>query len=171
MCKGVKYDGKKYITSSKNKIPDKSKLIFDNLLRNKIIFNNKPPPFINKNITHEEWIKLKKESNNINDMYFDCNNDTIKNLYSNKGCYYIQISDKGLYHLGEDICNFNVPEFICEQEIRIRTKVHSKKTVKGFCNLSVTMSCKPKCIKNLKTSSYSLDIIGNLPINLIYQLI
>jgi len=41
-------------------------------------------------------------------MYFDCPNDTIKKLYSNKGCYYIQISDKGLYHLGVNLNFFEI---------------------------------------------------------------
>ena len=50
-------------------------------------------------------------------MYsINCPNDTIKKLYSEKDCNYIQISNKGLYHLGNDICEFNVAEFICEQQ-------------------------------------------------------
>jgi hypothetical protein len=121
-----------------------------------------------RNITHEEWIKIKKETNDYNDIYIDCPNDTIKNLYKEKNCFYIQISEYGLYHLGNDICNFNVPEFICDQHLRIRTKIHSKKNNNGFCNLSVTVACKPKNIKKLQKSKYSLDNIQNLPKNLIY---
>ena len=82
-------------------------------------------------------------------MYIDCPDDTIKQLYSKKGCAYIQISDKGLYSLGNDICEFNVPEFICEQQLRIRTKIHTRKNNKGFCKLSVNIACLPKNIKNL----------------------
>ena len=163
------YDNNKYIPTKNNKISNKSKEIFNDLLKDKQIFNNKIPPFYNKKITHEEWLEFKKKSTDFNDMYFDCPDDTIKKLYSNKGCYYIQISDKGLYHLGEDICNFNVPEFLCEQEIRIRTKIHSKKTSKGYCQLSIMMSCKPKYIMQLKPSLYSLDKINILPSNLIYS--
>ena len=106
--------------------------------------------------------------NDFNDIYIDCPNDTIKKLYSEKGCNYIQISNKGLYYLENDICEFNVPEFICERQLIIRTKIHTRKNVKGFCKLSVIISCQPKNIKNLLDSNYSLDDISKLPINLSY---
>lgn len=160
---------KKWEGSPKNKIPEKSKNIFEDLIKNITLFNGKIPIFIEKNISHEEWIKMKKESNDFNDMYIDCPNDTILNLYKKKGCNYIQISEKGLYHLGEDICKFDVPLFICEQEVRIRTKIHKKRNTKGFCKLSVMLSCKPKYIKKLENSKYSLDTISKLPINLVYS--
>jgi hypothetical protein len=109
-----------------------------------------------KDITHEEWVKTKKETTDYNDIYIDCPNDTIMKLYSEKYCSYIQISEKGLYHLGNDICDFKVPAFICEQRLRVRTKIHEKKKNKnGFCKLSVTIACQPKKIKNLINSEYS----------------
>jgi hypothetical protein len=167
----LKYDNlnNKWIGSNNNKIPNNSKKIFEDIIQDTVLFNGKIPPFINNKITHEEWIKIKKETTDYNDIYISCPNDTIKNLYNNKGCYYIQVSDKGLYHLGNDICNFNVPEFICEQHLRIRTKIHSKKDNNGFCNLSITISCKPINLNNLKNSLFSLDNIDKLPINLLYQ--
>ena len=76
---------------------------------------------------------------------------------------------KGLYHLGNDICDFKVPIFICKQRLRIRTKIHEKKNTKGFCKLSVTIACQPKNINNLINSEYSLDDQIKLPINLIYN--
>jgi hypothetical protein len=169
----LKYDDKlkRWIGSSKNKIPEKSKQIFETLLIEKTIFNDKIPPFMLKDITHEEWIQIKQQTKDFNDIYINCPNNTIKKLYYEKGCYYIQISNKGLYHLGNDICNFNVPEFICEQQLRIRTKIHTKKNNKGFCKLSVTIACQPKNIKKLVNSNYSLDNILLLPTNLIYTLI
>lgn len=151
--------------SKKNKIPNKSKKIFEELINGKILFNGKIPPFVNTNITHNDWINIKKESVDFNDMYMDCPHDTIKRLYREKGCYYIQISEKGLYHLGEDICGFNVPEFICPQHIRLRTKIHTRKNNKGFCNLSITISCKPVNIKEIIESPYSID---KLPEKLVY---
>jgi hypothetical protein len=154
--------------SCKNKIPEKSKILFEELIKNINLFNNKIPPFMLRDITHDEWIKIKKETIDYNDAYINCPNDTIKKLYREKGCYYIQISKKGLYHLGCDICEFNVPEFICEQQLRIRTKIHTRKNSKGFCKLSVTVACQPKNIKNLTQSNYSLDTIEKLPKNLIY---
>lgn len=166
----IKYDSinKKWISGFKNKIPISSKNIFEELILNTQLFNGIIPPFMIKNITHEEWILIKKENTNFKDIYLECPNDTIKRLYKEKGCVYIQVSDKGLYHLGNDSCGFNVPEFICEQQLRVRTKIHTKKNSKGFCKISVTVSCQPKNIKNLSSSPFSLDDISKLPENLIY---
>ena len=166
----LKYDNinKKWIGGHKNKIPESSKEIFDNLLQNNILFNGKIPHFITNNITHKEWIEIKRNTNDFNDCYIECPNDTIKKLYCNKGCSYIQISNKGLYHLGNDVCGFKVPEFICDQHLRIRTKIHKKQNTDGFCVLSITISCKPKCIKNLVKSEYSLDDERKLPTNLLF---
>lgn len=161
-------DTNKWIGSMKNKIPDNSKIIFENLISGTILFNGNIPQFILKNITHDEWIIIKKNTNDFIDTYIDCPDNTIKNLYSEKGCYYIQISNKGLYHLGNDICNFKVPEFICEQQLRIRIKIHTKKNNKGYCNMSVIVACQPKNIKNLINSNYSLDNYNKLPPNLVY---
>ena len=166
----LKYDSisEKWIGSLKNKIPEKSKKIFEELISTTTLFNGKIPTFMLKDITHKEWLQIKKETNDFNDFYLDCPNDTIKKLYSEKGCFYIQISDKGLYHLGNDVCDFNVPEFICEQQLRIRTKIHTRNNSKGFCKLSVTISCQPKNIKDLSKSNYSLDNSLKLPKNLLY---
>ena len=123
-----------------------------------------------QNITHEEWIKIKNETNDYDDMYIGCPDDTIMRLYSQKGCSYIQISDKGLYHLGNDICNFNVPLFVCNQQLRVRTKIHTRKNNKGFCDLSVTIACQPMNIKDFTSSCYSLDNIMKLPPTLNWSL-
>lgn len=163
------YESEKWVGSSKNKIPKKSKNIFEELIADTILFNGKIPPYMLKDITHEEWLQVKKDTTDYNDMYLECPNDTIKKLYGEKGCFYIQISDKGLYHLGNDICDFNVPEFICEQQLRIRTKIHTTKNINGFCKLSVTASCQPKNINNLAKSSFSLDDSSKIPINLLYS--
>ncbi len=167
----IKYNNelKKWIGSLNNKIPVESKKIFENLIDNLIIFNGKIPPFFEKNITHNEWKEIKNKTNDYNDSYIDCPNDTIKKLYSSKGCKYIQISELGLYHLGNDICNFEVPEFVCDQKIRIRTKIHSKCDKNGYCKLSVSISPKPTHIKNLIKSNYSLDDKNKIPKNLIYK--
>jgi hypothetical protein len=165
----LKFDNinNKWIGSLNNKIPEYSKNIFENLVSSVKLFNGKIPPFMINDITHDEWLKIKKETTDFNDIYINCPNDTIKKIYSEKGCKYIQISNKGLYHLGNDICDFKVPEFICEQQLRIRTKIHTKKNNKGYCKISVTVACQPKNIKNLINSKYSLDDYKKLPINLI----
>ena len=125
----LKYDNinKKWIGSTKSKIPEASKNIFENIISTITLFNGNIPPFMQKDITHEEWIKIKNETTDYNDIYIDCHNDTIMKLYNEKGCSYIQISEKGLYHLGNDICDFKVSIFIYEQRLRIRTKIHEKK--------------------------------------------
>jgi hypothetical protein len=163
------YD-KKWSGGSKNKIPNESKQIFEDILSNVVLFNGKIPPFLTKKITHDEWLAIKNDANDYNDVYIDCPLNTIQRLYSHKQCAYIQISNKGLYHLGNDICQFNVPPFVCEQQLRIRTKIHTRKNKQGFCNLSVTVACQPKNIHNLIASEYSLDDRNRLPNNLIYCL-
>ena len=166
----LKYDycSEKWKGCLKNKIPEKSKKIFEELISSVVLFNGKIPPFMLNDITYNEWLQIKNKTNDFNDIYLECPNDTIKNLYYEKGCFYIQISNKGLYHLGNDICKFNVPEFICEQQLRVRTKIHTTKNSKGFSKLSVTISCQPKNIKHLSQSNYSLDDTSKLPKNLLF---
>jgi len=68
----------------------------------------------------------------MNDQYIDIPSDIISRLYKAKLCNYIQISNGyGLYHLGDNVCNFDVPLFNIEQQIRIRTKIHTRKNKKG----------------------------------------
>ena len=167
----LKYDDtdKKWIGSKRNKIPEASKTVFEDLISTLTLFNGKIPPFMLKNITHEEWVKIKRETTDFNDVYIDCPSDTIMKLYGKKGCSYIQISDKGLYHLGNDICDFKVPAFVCDQQLRVRTKIHKRKNKNGFCDLSVTVACQPKNINNLVSSEYSLDNRTKLPTNLVYD--
>lgn len=145
------------------------KMIFHNLIQHQNLYMGAIPPFLEKNITHEEWINIKKNSNLWNDIYFDIPSDTIQKLYSAKGCHYIQISNYGLYHLGNDICNFGVPYFKVEQQLRIRTKVHQSANKEGFCKLSVMMAAKPVRLTTLKGSPYSLDNINKLPSSLAYD--
>ncbi len=167
----LKYDidKKLWFPSYRNNSHVNSKHIFNKCVGsiNNKIFNGNIPDFCFRQITHEEWIKIKTNTNDFNDQYFNCSNDAISKLYLSKGCHYIQISNKGLYKLKNDINNFNVPLFNCEQKFRIRTKIHTRKNKKGFCNLSVTISCMPKNIKNLENSKYSLNNINKIPKNLV----
>lgn len=164
----LKYIDNKWTSTIYSKIPENSRDIFNQLIQDINLYNGEVPPFIKQKITHDEWVKIKQETGKFKDFYKDIPNDTIKKIYKEKGCHYIQVSDKGLYHLGEDICNFGVPEFICDQEIRIRTKIHKRKDKNGFCHLSVMAACKPKNINKVKASPFSLDKIEKLPKNLKY---
>lgn len=165
----IKYNREEgWTASKKGKIPKKCSTLFETLINNINLYDGKIPPFMEKNLTHEEWLSIKKNTTQWGDVYYDIPNDTIKQLYSMKNCQYIQLSNGyGLYHLGNDICNFDVPEFIIKQQLRIRTKIHTRKNKNGFCNLSVTVACQPKNIKLLEKSKYFLDNIEKLPKNLI----
>lgn len=168
----IKYDidSNRWVPSSRGKNSKECQDIFTNLINSLNLYDGDIPPFMTKSITHEDWIKIKKETNKWEDKYIDISPDTIRRLYSSKGCAYIQISDNyGLYHLGSDTCNFNVPLFEIEQQLRIRTKIHTRKNKKGFCNLSITVACQPKNIKNLIRSNYSLDNKDKIPNNLTYD--
>ena len=150
--------------TSKGKNPDKCREIFDVLVNSLNLYGGEIPPFMENPMTHEEWTQTKKESDTWNDCYVDIPSDIIRNLYAAKGCQYIQVSDGyGLYHLGSDTCAFEVPVFEVEQQLRIRTKIHTRKNSKGFCSLSVTIACQPKDIRQLSPSPYSLDDIKKLP--------
>ena len=169
----IKYNNKtnKWTATNKGKIPINCRELFNNLINNINLYDGEIPPFMKKSITHEEWCNIKKETNKWNDKYITIPSDSISKLYQEKNCNYIQISDGyGLYHLGKDICEFGVPLFNIEQQIRIRTKIHTKKNKKGFCCLSVTVACQPKDIKKLTPSKYSLDNKDKLPPLLIYKL-
>jgi len=153
--------------SDKNKNPNQCKHIFNTLLKDAgvILYNGNVPPFMKTQITHVEWIQNKNETDQWNDVYIDIPQDSIRKLYAAKGCSYIQISNGyGLYHLGNDICCFNVPLFTVEQRFRIRTKIHTAIKKNGFCSLSVTVACQPKNIKLLEPSPFSLDAINKLPV-------
>ena len=168
----IKYNTvlKKWEGSNRGKIPVESREIFNILINNINLYDGDIPPFMKKSITHEEWVNIKNETNKWNDKYIDIPSDSISRLYQAKGCNYIQISDGyGLYHLGVDTCNFDVPLFNIEQQLRIRTKIHTRKNKKGYCSLSVTAACQPKNMKNLIPSKYSLDNKDKLPSNLTYN--
>ena len=167
----IKYNNDKKIWESTNcKNTKECQNIFNDLINNINIYDGDIPPFMINPITYIEWVNIKKETNKWNDIYIKIPSDIIRKLYYEKGCKYIQISNGyGLYHLGEDICNFDVPIFDIEQQLRIRTKIHSTCNKKGFCVLSVMIACQPINIKNLIKSKYSLDDINKLPKKLIYN--
>jgi hypothetical protein len=164
MQASLKYNNNLWQSSEKGKIPKDASKIFNDLLNKSKLFNGKIPPFLEKNMTYKEWTDIKEKTKDFDDYIIDIPDDTIQKLYSAKGCFYIQVSGGlGLYHLGNDVCNFKVDEIKCKQELRLRIKVHQRKNSKGFCNLSVTASCKPKNILDLEPSKYSLDDITKLP--------
>ena len=162
----IEYDehNKCWVPHSTSKVCKANKDLLAPFIKNMSMYNNKNPIFYSKTFKVAEWGKYKEENPDlVKDYYIDIPNDTIKKLYANTGCYYIQVSDGyGLYHLGNDIYGFGVPEFICEQVLRIRVKRCG--TRRGNVRLKLVMSPQPKnqCSK-LPKSPYSLDNIDKLP--------
>jgi hypothetical protein len=145
------------------KIPEASKRIFETIIGTQVLFGGKTAPFLLDDIKYEDWTAFKKANPEFKDVYIDCSADTISSLYREKGCQYIQISGKGLYHTGADVCMFGVPYFSCEQRVRIRIKVHTRCTGRGFASLSITAAAQPVSLKTLIASPYSLDALEKLP--------
>jgi len=113
-----------------------------------------------------EFIKEKKiqGEKTTKDYRWKITENIVKKNYFDKGNNYIQIGTKGLYHLGEDICNFGVPEFNPKDiELRLRCK---RRGSKGCIPNSLTLSA---WVKNLEASPYSLDNKDTLSPNLIYN--
>jgi hypothetical protein len=149
------------------KIPPVSKTVFETIIGAANLFGGKTPTFLDHPVTHAEWTAIKKETPEFKDTYISCGNNTISQLYKAKGCQYIQVDGKGLYHTGEDTCEFGVPYFECPQQIRIRLKVHTRSNKKGYMCLSVMAAAQPVKLKNLTASKYSLDTAAKLPPSLL----
>ena len=151
------------------KIPAESKSVFEEIIGSANLFGGKTPTFFERSITYDEWTAIKKETPEFKDTYIDCPDSTIADLYRAKKCQYIQVDGKGLYHTGEDVCEFGVPLFRCKQRIRVRLKVHATKTAKGNASLSVTAAAQPTATKipDLDKSPFSLDSFDKLPKNLV----
>ena len=151
--------------SKHSKISKENAKIIHDIIGNNKLFGD-TPPCIKKNITQKEWNTIKNKTNRWNDIYIPINDSTtIRNLYKLKGNGYIQIGDYGLYHLGKDIYNFDVPEFLIKQQLRVRIKSHGKRK-DGSYKYSVTAACQPCPGNKLMKSPYSLDNIKKIPKNL-----
>jgi len=159
----IKYSSDKWQCSDKCRMPVNCQNLFNKIINDSIIFKGQIPPFMIKPITHSKWLSIKKKCKTWNDEYISIPSDTIRKLYQFKNCHYIQISDYGLYHLGEDVCNFGVPIFEVDQRLRIRTKIHNRSNSNGMCVISVTAALQPINISTLEKSLYSLDSIDSLP--------
>ena len=167
----LRKEGGSWVGVKDPKIPVESKRIFEKIIGEENLFGGKTPTFLERSVTYNEWTAIKKETPEFKDTYIECDNSTIADLYKAKDCQYIQVDGKGLYHTGEDVCEFGVPLFECKQRIRIRLKVHATKTKKGNASLSVTAAAQPVDLKKLERSPFSLDSLDKLPTNLLkYEL-
>jgi hypothetical protein len=85
------------------------------------LWEGRVPSFVKGDRTQETW---NKEAASFRDVYVNVDNTAVAKFYKEKGTHYIQIEGKGLYHTGEDPCNFGVPLFSCSTRLRIRCKRH-----------------------------------------------
>jgi hypothetical protein len=113
-------------------------------------FNSRIPPFMEGAIVKEQWNLVKDlfhdEYKQIDDL------TVVGKYYREKGSYYIQIQNYGLYRTSEDDpLEFKVPLLECVCKIRTRCKTHSstplKKSVTCALNYDKnTLIKSPYCI-------------------------
>jgi hypothetical protein len=72
-------------SSANAKIPETSRNLFDNMIKDEILFDNKIPPFFNTNMTHKDWVELKKKKEHFKDHTYKCDDNFISELYAAKG--------------------------------------------------------------------------------------
>ena len=87
-----------------------------------IPFQGNIPSFLKGDRRPEQWAS---EKHMFVDEYIPVDNQKVTEYYRRKGESYIQVEDKGLYHLGYDVLQLGVPEFACDTKLRIRCKCHS----------------------------------------------
>jgi hypothetical protein len=118
-----------------------------------IPFQGNVPSFLKGDRRPEQWAA---EKHMFTDEYIPVDNQTVKEYYRRKGESYIQVEDKGLYHLGTDVLDLGVPEFQCETKLRIRCKCHSSQPM--------IRSIMTSFIYNKKTLERSpYDLVSNPP--------
>lgn len=133
--------------------------LMGSLVSGETLFGGLVPPFMSESMTYERWLKYRKD---YPTQFFTIPDEVISELYRLKGSKYLQIGYYGLYKTSEvDFCDFGVPRFSCETVMRVRVKVHCKRT----CKLSVVISPFPIGLQNLPASSASLDSFFGLPSN------
>lgn len=113
------------------------------------LWEGRVPSFLRGDRTQETW---DREAASFRDVYINADANAVANFYKEKGTHYIQIEGKGLYHTGEDPCNFGVPLFSCITRLRIRCKRHHGSvpgTVMAALNYNKnTLPNTPFCLMN-----------------------
>lgn len=118
-----------------------------------IPFQGRIPSFLKGDKRPEQW---ESEKHLFADEYIPVDNKKVAEYYRRKGESYIQIEEKGLYHLGHDTLGLGVPEFICETQLRIRSKCHK--------SVPMQRSIMTSFIYNKNTLEKSpYDLTGTLP--------
>lgn len=114
-------------------------------------FRGRIPSFV---LGHRSYRLWRSEKRHFRSEYIAIEDaDIISRYYKNKGCHYIQLESLGLFHTGENPCEFDVPLFTCRTRLRIRCKQH------GSSSLPSSVTCALEiCDKNrLAPSPYCLE--------------
>jgi hypothetical protein len=135
--------------------------LFQDCIAHAELFEGKIPPFLlKKDMTFPEW---DEESSDFSDEQYHAPSDVISKYYLEKGNSYIQINGYGLYHTGEDVCNFGVPYFRCPTYLRIRCKRHGKKCAVTGKDIPTSVMASFWISKPPAKSPFSLDEPAKLP--------
>jgi hypothetical protein len=156
----------RWTSRPKSKLPKIVTRVIEKHLTNVNIFGNSTPIFLERKISHDEWLSVAPQ---YKDCYFHCPSTTIALAYKMKGAHYIQVKGYGLYHTGKDTCGFGVPKFECQQRIRVRCKRHGRNESEKSIPTSVVASLRP-ILSTLAKSPFSLDTLSKLPLCLRTQI-
>ena len=133
------------------KIPQYTRTYFEEIINadynnliNMIYYRNQEPHIL-QDISTKNSIMLHEE--------------TMSLLYKNKGSVYIQARDKGLYHTGDDIMEFNA-----KQTLKFKPIIVSNNHIRLISYIDFNSS-------TLNSSNYSLDLYSyKLPNQLYFGL-
>lgn len=87
--------------------------------------------------------KLKQSDKSYDQQMFEkrgivlTSNIYLYEFYARKECFYIQIENKGFYHLKIDKANLLVPKFKPELTLRLRAKTHSSDRIYNYSFFAV----------------------------------
>lgn len=76
----------------------------------------------------------------------------IHRYYADKRCAYIQVENKGFYHLLNDPAGLGVPQFIPSVAIRLRAKTHSSEPIRNYSFRAVIVGS----MKSIIPSTYDI---------------
>ena len=105
--------------------------------------------FVPKRYSVEPLHKLTLADKKFDQKSFEKRGIVLTNLnllykfYARKSCYYIQIENKGLYYLLQDVANLKVPRFVPELYLRLRAKTHHSSPTYAYSFFAVMTARTP----------------------------
>jgi len=138
--------------------------LFQECIAHTQLFGGNIPPFLTKKIVFHEWDTV---ADVFQDEQYTAPPESISKYYSQKGNSYIQIKGLGLYHTGEDVCEFGVPFFVCQTRLRVRCKRHGIKCPITKKDIPTSVMTSFWVSKPPSPSPYSLDDVSRFPPSLV----